>query len=491
MGLYLQRVFWETLMTLLLSDNAAERAVLSGICRYGSHAYYDIADMVQVSTFSDDTNAIIYKCLDYILKTDDSTKLDLPSIYAAASHFKYPNLQKESDYLRALFDFPIELSNVRKFAAKIRKLQIAKLLLNQLRLAQDKVSKVDGSESITQILGIAEETVFDFTSLLSDNDEQPKIIGDGLVEYLEYLGENPVSQLGIKTGFDRYDKAIGGGLRRGTVNVIAARSKAGKTILSDNMGYHIAKNEHIPVLNMDTEMLKEDHIHRMTAMRSSVCIDDIETGQFAQFPSMKKKVIDAGKEISKHPYFFKSISGRAFEDQLAIMRRWVVKEVGLNTDGTAKDCVIIYDYLKLMDSKGISSDLKEYQVLGFMMTALHNFAVRYKLPILVLMQTNRDGLTKESVDTASGSDRIIWLCSNYTLYKKKSPEEIAEDGPEKGNRKLKVVVSRHGEGSDDNDYINCIFEGHYARITEGKSKLELDNQEKKGEFDSGNNDGKF
>ena len=99
-----------------------------------------------------------------------------------------------------------------------------------------------------------------------------------------------------------------------------------------------------------------------------------------------------------------------------------------------KDCVIFYDYLKLMDSQGMSQDMKEYQVLGFMMTQLHNFATKYKVPIVAFVQLNRDGITKESTDTASGSDRIIWLCSNFTIFNRKSDEE-SEDGPA-GNRKL-------------------------------------------------------
>ena len=157
------------------------------------------------------------------------------------------------------------------------------------------------------------------------------------------------------------------------------------------------------------------------------------------------------------------------------MRRWLIKEVGLNEDGTAKDCVIFYDYLKLMDSAGISQDMKEYQVLGFMMTALHNFATKYKVPIVAFIQLNRDGITKESTDTASGSDRIIWLCSNFTIFKRKSDEEIAEDGPNNGNRKLVPLISRHGGGLDDNDYINCQMKGWCAKITEGNTRLELIN----------------
>jgi len=114
-------------------------------------------------------------------------------------------------------------------------------------------------------------------------------------------------------------------------------------------------------------------------------------------------------------------------------------------------------------------------VLGFMMTSLHNFAMRYQVPIVAFVQLNRDGITKESTDSASGSDRIIWLCSNFTIFKRKSDEEIAEDGAEVGNRKLVPVISRHGGGLDDNDYINCKMKGWCAKIIEGNTKLEISN----------------
>ena len=118
--------------------------------------------------------------------------------------------------------------------------------------------------------------------------------------------------------------------------------------------------------------------------------------------------------------------------------------------------------------------MKEFQVLGFMMTALHNFALRYEVPILSFVQLNRDGINKETTDTASGSDRIIWLCSNFSIYKHKSDEEIAKDGPENGNRKLVPVIARHGEGLQDKDYINIMMNGSYAKITEGKTAFELE-----------------
>lgn len=465
---------------MILADPAAERAVLAGICAYGQDAYLDVADIVQDTSFTVDSNSIIFKCLKALCENNQTT-IDIASIYSIAQEIGVSHIlskKEETQHLKAVIDFPVSLDNVRKFAAKIRKLEIARLLRKQLELAQEKILDITGNETISSIVGIAEDSIFNFSSLLVDSDTGPEKIGDSLQEYVDQLELNKIDQVGIPTGFPIYDQSIGGGLRKGTVNVIAARPKTGKTLLSDNMGANIAQRG-IPVLNMDTEMTKEDHIHRLLAMLTEIEINSIETGKFGESPDQKMKINKAIETMKNSKLYHKSIAGKPFEDQLSIMRRWLVKEVGLNPDGTAKDCVIFYDYLKLMDSAGISQDMKEYQVLGFMMTSLHNFAVRYKIPVVAFIQLNRDGITKESTDTASGSDRIIWLCSNFTIFKRKSDEEIAEDGPGNGNRKLVPLISRHGGGLDDNDYINCHMKGWCAKITEGKTKLEINSNSSK------------
>lgn len=464
---------------MILSDPAAERAVLAGICAYGDSAYLDVADIIQESTFTIDSNSVIFKCVKHLCE-NNIPKIDIASIYSASQELGLSHIlakKEETQHLKAVIDFPVDLDNVRRFAAKIRKLEIARLLRKQLELAQDKILEVNGSEPISSIIGLAEDSIFNFTSLLNDADGKPEKIGSSIDDYIKQLEENKVDQIGIPTGFPIYDQSIGGGLRKGTVNVIAARPKTGKTLLSDNIGKNVASLG-IPVLNMDTEMTKEDHINRILAMMTEIEINTIETGKFSDIPDKKTKLTNAVNELKEMKIYHKSIAGKPFEDQLAIMRRWLVKEVGLNDDGTAKDCVIFYDYLKLMDSAGMSQDLKEYQVLGFMMTSLHNFAVRYRVPVVAFIQLNRDGITKESTDTASGSDRIIWLCSNFTIFKRKSDEEIAEDGPDNGNRKLVPLISRHGGGLDDNDYINCHMKGWCAKITEGKTRLEIVNNVK-------------
>jgi replicative DNA helicase len=458
-----------------MKDLVAERAVLAGVYRYGADAYYDVADILNENAFTLDSNAVLWKCIKLALEENDKIKLDVPTILSSANRIGLPEFFKDKQemlHLNAVLQFPVELPNVRKFGAVVAKLSVGRLLREQLNNAGHKLSDLTGEETYAHILGIAEDAIFNFSSLLNSSDG-PQLLGCDIFERLDFLTANPVDQIGISTGYGKYDFAIGGGLRRGTVNVIGARPKTGKTLLADNIGSHIAGNIGLPVLNLDTEMLREDHQHRTLAMLSEVGITDIETGKFSKQPDKEKQVWDAAQKIKNMKYFHQCIGGMPFEEQLAVMRRWIVKEVGMNGDNTAKPCVIIYDYIKMMSSEGITKNLQEYQALGFMMTGLHNFALRYKVPILSFVQLNRDGINKESTDAASGSDRIIWLCSNFTIYKKKSDEEVAQDGPDHGVRKLVPIVARHGQGLEDGDYINMRFQGYCGKISEGKTRFEV------------------
>ena len=213
----------------VLSDVTAERAVLSGICRYGEASYLDVADILNDQSFTIDYNQIVYACISHIFKQEGNEKIDVASIYCAGEELGLSNIMSRKEvleHINALFVYPVLEDNVRKFAAKIRKLQIARLLREQLKDAANQLIDIEGSESIAHILGIAENSIFDFSSLLNDIDHEPKELSDGLEDYINYLAENPIDQIGISTGFPRYDKAIGGGFRNGTINIIGARTKA-------------------------------------------------------------------------------------------------------------------------------------------------------------------------------------------------------------------------------------------------------------------------
>ena len=165
--------------------------------------------------------------------------------------------------------------------------------------------------------------------------------------------------------------------------------------------------------------------------------------------------------------------GENTESILNVIKRWVLQEVGVDENGRTNECLVVYDYLKLMSSTSITNNIQEYQALGFQITNLHNLAVKYDFACLAFVQLNRDGITKESTDAVSGSDRLIWLCTSFSIFKEKSAEEVAEDGPRAGNRKLVPIVSRHGPGMQDGNYINLQMSGQHALLSELRTRDEL------------------
>lgn len=462
---------------LPLSCVTSERGVLSGIINYGSDAYYEIYNFVSENTFTIDSNQYIFKCIQYIMQHDSKSArvdIDIPTIHSAATSLGLRDIlfkKDEVDHLKAIINFPVKFDNVRKLATKIRKLEIARQLRKQLELASNDLLEVDGSESIVEILNKAEEPIFDLSALLKDSDNTPKKIGEGLREYIQSLRENPVDHIYIPSGYSIWDEATGG-FAPATVTFIASRMKIGKSTL----GLNFAKNVSglgVPVLVLDTELVKKMNQNRLTANYSEISINKIKNGQFSKIQEEDRKIEEAVNNIEKLPYYHYNISGLPFENQIACMRNWLIKEVGLNQDGTAKPCLIIYDYIKLMDSKDIKSTLNEHQIIGFMMTTLHNFAVRYNIPLCVFGQTNRANVEKSDSSVIGLSDRIAQLATSISLFVQPKDEEIQELGPSAKNRKMYVIAARDAPALDYGDYIMFDFQGWMGKIVEGKTRSQI------------------
>lgn len=455
-----------------LTDVGAERAVLAGLFAYGFDSYVDVSDIISHKTFGNYNNQILYKCIEKIMETQ--AEVDLPSVLAAAQQlgfYESVNTKQELEYINSLMKFPIKKDNVPHFAAQIKKFEFARTIKTLADKISRDIESINGSESIDQIVGLMETPMIEFLRQDSVSDK-PQKIGKDVEEYFEFLLENKCDQIGIPTGFPRYDAAIGGGLRRKCVDLVSARPKVGKSVFADNVALNIA-SKGIPVLMLDTEMSKEDHLNRIIANLSGVPINEISTGKFSDDQEKTLAVKLAIDKIKNISYTYVSVAGAPFEQILNTIKRWIMQEVGQNENGQTNECVVIYDYLKLMSSNSITNNIQEYQALGFQITSLHNLAVKYDFPCLSFVQLNRDGITKESTDAVSGSDRLIWLCTSFSIFKIKSPEELAEDGPNAGNRKLVPIVSRHGPGMEDGNYINMKMLGDKAKLEELRTRDEF------------------
>jgi len=455
----------------ILQDSGMERAVLAGITSHGADCFFEVEDILGVKDFYWPCNQELFNILSHLVHTEEAKTFDTPNIQTAAKvlgHTDFTSGGKHSEYLDAIMDEAgSSKDNVRSLVVAVYKLSLARRGWLAAKTVQNNLQQITGAEDVDAIIGQIEEPIFEFTGQVVSQGAGVVSLGQRFKDVMTTLAETPQDIIGLPTGFPAWDAAIGGGFRPATVNVVGARPKQGKSFFCMNVARNIAANG-VPVLYLDTELTGDTQLHRLTSLVTGVDLNHVETGQFKSNPHESEALWGCQEQIENLPIDHFSVAGLAPHAIMSIARRWLSKKVGFTSSGAAKPCLIIYDYIKLMDDGGFKKNLQEYQLLGFLVTSLHNFAVKFKLPVLATVQLNRDGVEKEGAEVVSGSDRIVWLCSNFTILKQKVQTELNEDPPSNGTKKLIVTDTRYGAGMESGEYINVLDKLSTGKLEEGK-----------------------
>lgn len=444
--------------------NVSEDAILCGIYKFGIEGLNEVRDIVNETSFSDTQNQLMFSIMSSVL--EGQHKIDMAAFLNKASELKV----SDRIDIGKLQSIEIDIDSMRPLAKKIKRLEIIRSASSMFKKTYENIQKLNGSEPLSEILSIIESPVFGFSNAVSSQDTGTQPLFDDINEWIEWTATHPTDNVGLSTSYPSLDQAIGGGMRRKSVSLFAARTGVGKTTLAVTVARFNAK-QGIPVLVLDTEMSSTDYKVKSLAAESKVDIGLIEHGKFAGFSDMNLKVRNAGKKLQEYPIDYINISGKSFEEILSIARRWLALKVG-KTDGVLNDCLIIYDYFKIMD-QGSLENLQEYQALGFQISKLHDFCVQYDVPAMTFVQLNRDGIDKEDLSGISQSDRLAWLASNVVLFKDKTIEEVAQN-PDMGNMKMIPLKTRYGPNVKFGDYICLNKLGRYAIIQEVGLKSELE-----------------
>ncbi len=451
-------------------DEPSERMVIAGLLRHKDEIFYDIDSIIKAPYFFLPQNRIVYGAIKDLMTVEGVKDITASSIigYINANDPVAVERYNLSEYLHELQNEEISKDNVKPFTATVAKFGLARTLQGSLKEGIENLGRITNDNSLTQIISLAESSFSNFLSQIIYKQDFVNL-GDKMADFANYLAEVKPKNLGIPTGFPRYDTAIGGGLRKSGVHLIGARAKEGKSFFAVNVASNVtAKN--IPVLYLDTELTDIMIMSRWLSLTSKVPILRLETGEFSENEKFSKEVHNSLQSL-KRPFYYYNISGLHHSEWISVIRRWLMKEVGFNESGHAKDCLVILDYIKLMNLDD-AGKFQEHQYLGQIITDLHNTAIKYNIPILSLAQLNRDGISKEDQGIISGSDRLIFLCSSFSIMKKKSPEDLSGDPPSNGNKKLIVNTTRFGPGTPDGEYINLYANFEISSLTEGKTNIE-------------------
>ena len=390
-----------------------------------------INEILEIFT-SKKNDPVVKQCVELNTSSVANINLQVDSLYEISDSFDFSNIEL---YLKRFLNI-----------SKKNKLLI---YLNEKSKNLEKVLIDHNVESLNLIndveLGILELMQDDNSS----NDPEDMFLNMDL--YVEKVLNNKVDMIGLSTGFPILDDRIDG-LVNGTLNVIAAYKKGGKSCMSMCIALHVAFKLGIPILYIDTEMSTEQNYSRILSRLTKIPEKRIKRGNLTD--TEKELLVLASKILKdKGKYFHKYMPGFTLDTIVALIRKFHSKHgIGL----------VIFDYIKSGSQEDFST-IKEYQLLGNTTIALKDLSGILNIPILAAVQRGRSG------DIAD-SDRIARYADVVIILEEKTKEEVEKLGFGGGLHKFFVKHSRRG-GETPYEGIGIHFRKSILNIQESELQL--------------------
>jgi replicative DNA helicase len=236
------------------------------------------------------------------------------------------------------------------------------------------------------------------------------------------------------------------------------------SILNDLAFKSTVINPNCKALILDTEMQTKDMRYRIASSITGIPMWYLETGNWARNKELVAKFNSKKTELSaaignvQHM----TVARKNVEEITSLIQRWYLGEVG-----RGNPAIVVYDYIKLTGES--DSNKQEYQLIGEKVDRLKECILRVNIPLLTACQLNRsaEGGNDDSSAIAQ-SDRLQWFASQVGIFRRKTIEEIAEDGAEFGTHKYIELACRY-QGKEAHGHSNLV------KVTDEKGKVKYVN----------------
>lgn len=349
-------------------------------------------------------------------------------------------------YIQTISNISVSSNNFDVYLKIVHEASTKFKLYNMLL---DKISNIennskDGLSSVDLLSNVESDILELSMSGFSIND--PINLSDGLSDYIESMKEKKIELSGVSTGYKILDRQIDG-MVPGTLLVVAARKKEGKSTLLTNIALNVAYQQGIPVLYVDTELTFGEWRPRSLATMSGVKERDIKHGGYDDI--VYKRLKKCETIVNRGKLFHEYMPGYSVDKLVALYKKYSYKEkIGL----------IVFDYLKEPDSSSVDRQRKEYQILGDVTTRIKDLAGMLNIPALTAVQLNRN-------DDIADSDRIARYADVVCIWSGRKKEELESGGYECGTHKLIIKDTRRG-GATNEHGIGYKFYKEYLKIEE-------------------------
>ena len=414
-------------------SNQIESHVLSGLLKHPD-VLAEVDSFVNAADFYNDIHQTIFCVLRESVLNHE--KVDKVLIATKISNLGISSKDDIDiyDYVNTLSHTPITRDAVIDSCKELKKVRVRRELSETGDRIKEHVSK-SSNDDLDSIIA-STDAIYSEKILSYSFEDAPHNVFEDIESKINERADNPVEDTGLVTPFPEFNRLYGG-LRDGNIYAIVSRPAQGKTTFINEMCLGTAIRNDVPVLVLDTEMGTEEIQFRMAAAKTGVPLWYLETGKWRSEEEMAPKVEKYLSNLKKHKYFHYHVKNKTADEVCAIIRRWHMRYVG-----RGNRCIVAYDYVKLTGEK-VDRNWAEHQAIGEKIDKLKRVAEEIKAPLITAMQMNRSG--ENLVDDSSAislSDRLQWFATFVAIFRRKTIEEVENDGQRFGTHKLIPLKTR-------------------------------------------------
>tara|TARA_B100001540_G_scaffold9868_1_gene8677 strand:+ start:12461 stop:13786 length:1326 start_codon:yes stop_codon:yes gene_type:complete len=331
------------------------------------------------------------------------------------------------------------------FVYKTRRQTKSKLENALQAISQSNTAEIDDVVSSLQTFVLDMKDHVSKTSDETLKETIPEIIS----EIEERFNNKTATPWGIGTGFSELDNYLGG-LKDGSVYIIAGRPGQGKTA----MALSIARNILIsgsPVAMFSLEMTKKELGMRLMAAHADLDMKHVYKGTLSQKEFEK---ISVSAEVRMLPLFINDRTDLTANMLRSEARRYV------NNHGVR---VIIVDYLQLLQGSKDARKQGKYEVVSEISRGIKLMAQELNVPVIALAQLNRE-VEKSSKRRPQLSDLrdsgSIEQDADSCLFLYEPPEE---DGTFSEIKRINLFIAKNRNGEPNKD-VEFEFKPEYTKF---------------------------
>ncbi|MCQ2503982.1 MAG: replicative DNA helicase [Saccharofermentans sp.] len=418
-------------------DLETEKALLSICIRDKEALDGSVMRRVVADDFSDVRNALIFEAIsDLFLK---GGKIDRYNICDNLEHSDKLQKAGGTEYVFSVANTAAVKINLDSYVNIVKAKSKTRILIDML----DSISK-DAKKGSADVNTLVDSAISKLTAIR----EAPEGVGFEALNTILKASINEIHSIiasggqkssGVGTGFRKLDDMLGG-LRPGTLNIIAARPGMGKTALVVNIATNVAAMRNYNVNIFSLEMSKAEVGNRILASRSDVTTKQLQRAKIS--PQDEIKLANAYKELSELPIYI---------DDNSMANPVSMKSECKKLKASGKLGLIIVDYLQLMSMPQMNKNANRQNEISEISRSLKVLAREMEVPVIALSQLSRGSEKREdhtpmlsdlrdSGAIEQDADAVIFI-DRPDYYKKADQEAL----PKIQDANIIVAKNRHGE----------------------------------------------